>query len=223
MLCSASPITSCQASSTHTIASTGPDARHPCRPDTNLFTWRPHSIPGCACSPRHLHFWQTALAELALSGCTTAATTLSFPKRRKTDDEVPPRKRWDSASALRAARCPRRITRGLPPDAVVTEDAILQDSNVVNTICDPRPGAMVQIVLAPCSPFPSRRILKQSAQLARQYIACISIPISLRRDEERFCLRKVGHRPVGYMQEVEWVGDVVAHAVWVHDEDQSLG
>jgi cytosine/adenosine deaminase-related metal-dependent hydrolase len=30
-----------------------------------------------------------------------------------------------------------------------------------------------------------------------------------------------GHRPVGYMQEVDWVGDDVwfAHAVWVNDEE----
>ncbi len=40
-------------------------------------------------------------------------------------------------------------------------------------------------------------------------------------DEQQFCLQKFGHRPVGYMQEVNWVGADVwfAHAVWVNDEE----
>jgi 8-oxoguanine deaminase len=40
-------------------------------------------------------------------------------------------------------------------------------------------------------------------------------------DEEQFCMQMFGHRPVGYMQEVGWVGDDVwfAHAVWVNDEE----
>jgi len=40
-------------------------------------------------------------------------------------------------------------------------------------------------------------------------------------DEEQFCMQMFGHRPVGYMQEVDWVGDDVwfAHAVWVNDEE----
>jgi 8-oxoguanine deaminase len=40
-------------------------------------------------------------------------------------------------------------------------------------------------------------------------------------DEEQFCMKMFGHRPVGYMQEVGWVGDDVwfAHAVWVNDEE----
>lgn len=34
-------------------------------------------------------------------------------------------------------------------------------------------------------------------------------------------MQKFGHRPVGYMQEVEWIGGDVwfAHAVWVNDEE----
>jgi cytosine/adenosine deaminase-related metal-dependent hydrolase len=40
-------------------------------------------------------------------------------------------------------------------------------------------------------------------------------------DEEQFCLDRFGHRPVGYMQAVDWVGEDVwfAHAVWVNDEE----
>jgi len=44
---------------------------------------------------------------------------------------------------------------GLPPDSVVdSEEEILRDSvRLIETYHDPKPGSMVQIVLAPCSPF----------------------------------------------------------------------
>ncbi len=44
---------------------------------------------------------------------------------------------------------------GLPPDSVVdTEENILRDSQrLIETYHDPKPGSMLQIVLAPCSPF----------------------------------------------------------------------
>src|SRR5215467_12317891 len=61
---------------------------------------------------------------------------------------------------------------GLPPDAVVdSAESILRDSQrVIEHYHDPRPGAMVQIVLAPCSPFSvTPDLMKQSALLARHY------------------------------------------------------
>ena len=44
---------------------------------------------------------------------------------------------------------------GLPPDdCVESEDAILRDCvRVIERYHDPRPGSMLQVVLAPCSPF----------------------------------------------------------------------
>ena len=44
---------------------------------------------------------------------------------------------------------------GLPPDSLVEpEPAILADMvRVVDAFHDPRPGAMVRVGLAPCSPF----------------------------------------------------------------------
>jgi cytosine/adenosine deaminase-related metal-dependent hydrolase len=81
---------------------------------------------------------------------------------------------------------------------------------------------MVQIVLAPCSPFSvTGDLMKQSAKLAREYGVHLHTHLAETEDEEQFCLQKFGHRPVGYMQEVDWVGDDVwfAHAVWVNDEE----
>ncbi len=87
---------------------------------------------------------------------------------------------------------------------------------------DSKPGAFVQIVLAPCSPFSvTSDLMKQSAKLAREYGVHLHTHLAETEDEEQFCLQKFGHRPVGYMQEVDWVGSDVwfAHAVWVNDEE----
>ncbi|HNE04313.1 MAG TPA: amidohydrolase family protein, partial [Anaerolineales bacterium] len=81
---------------------------------------------------------------------------------------------------------------------------------------------MTQVVLAPCSPFSvTSDLMKQSAKLARQYGVHLHTHLAETEDEEQFCMQMFGHRPVGYMQEVDWVGDDVwfAHAVWVNDEE----
>jgi cytosine/adenosine deaminase-related metal-dependent hydrolase len=117
-----------------------------------------------------------------------------------------------------------RSQGGLPPDSVVdSEDSILKDSQrVIQQYHDPKPGAFVQIVLAPCSPFSvTSDLMKQSAKLAREYGVHLHTHLAETEDEEQFCLQRFGHRPVGYMQEVGWVGADVwfAHAVWVNNEE----
>jgi len=64
-------------------------------------------------------------------------------------------------------------------------------------------------------------LMRESARLARQYGVHLHTHLAETEDEEQFCLQKFGHRPVGYMQEVEWVGEDVwfAHAVWVNEEE----
>ena len=63
--------------------------------------------------------------------------------------------------------------------------------------------------------------MRESAKLARQYGVHLHTHLAETEDEEQFCLDMFGHRPVGYMQAVDWVGDDVwfAHAVWVNDEE----
>jgi cytosine/adenosine deaminase-related metal-dependent hydrolase len=63
--------------------------------------------------------------------------------------------------------------------------------------------------------------MKQSAKLAREYGVHLHTHLAETEDEEQFCMEMFGHRPVAYMQEVDWVGSDVwfAHAVWVNDEE----
>ena len=200
----------------------------PAAQDANLFTWLTTLYPLWArLNPEDIFTSaQTALAELALSGCTTAADHLYlFPNGARLDDEIAAA--HEVGLRLHAARGSMSLGAsqgGLPPDAVVdSEEAILRDSQrVIERYHDPHPGAMVQIVLAPCSPFSvTTDLMKQSAQLARHYGVHLHTHLAETEDEEQFCLHKFGHRPVGYMQEVEWVGEDVwfAHAVWVREEE----
>ncbi|HQV93424.1 MAG TPA: 8-oxoguanine deaminase [Anaerolineales bacterium] len=196
--------------------------------DANLFNWLKTLYPIWARLTPHDIFTstQTALAELALSGCTTASDHLYlYPNGSKLDDEI-------AAAAevglrLHASRGSMSLGEskgGLPPDSVVDdEESILKDSQrIIQKYHDAKPGSMVQIVLAPCSPFSvTGELMKQSAKLAREYGVHLHTHLAETEDEEQFCLEKFGHRPVGYMQEVDWVGGDVwfAHAVWVNDEE----
>ena len=200
----------------------------PAAQDANLFNWLKTLYPIWArLTPDDIFTsTQTALAELALSGCTTASDHLYlFPNASKLDDEIAAAS--EIGLRIHAARGSMSLGEskgGLPPDSVVDdEDSILKDSQrLIQKYHDPKPGSMVQIVLAPCSPFSvTGELMKQSAKLAREYNVHLHTHLAETEDEEHFCLQQFGHRPVGYMQEVDWVGDDVwfAHAVWVNDEE----
>jgi len=200
----------------------------PAAQNANLFNWLKTLYPIWAkIQPDDIFTsTQTALAELALSGCTTASDHLYlYPNASKLDDEI------DAAlqlgvrlQASRGSMSLGESQGGLPPDSVVdTEEAILKDSQrLIEKYHNAKHGAMTQIVLAPCSPFSvTTDLMKQSAKLAREYGVHLHTHLAETEDEEQFCLQKFGHRPVGYMQEVDWVGDDVwfAHAVYVNDEE----
>ncbi|NMC85327.1 MAG: 8-oxoguanine deaminase [Anaerolineaceae bacterium] len=200
----------------------------PAAQNANLFNWLTTLYPIWArMTPEDIRIsTQTALAELALSGCTTASDHLYlFPNGSKLDDEI------EAAQAigvrLQASRGSMSLGQskgGLPPDSVVdSEEHILVDSErLIQRYHDPRPGAMVQIVLAPCSPFSvTGDLMKQSAALARKYGVHLHTHLAETQDEEQFTLQSFGYRPVAYMQSVDWVGNDVwfAHSVHVSPEE----
>jgi 8-oxoguanine deaminase len=195
----------------------------PAAQDANLFTWLKTLYPIWArMRPEDIRIsTQTALAELALSGCTTASDHLYlFPNGSLLDDEIEAAR--EVGLRLHASRGSMSLGEskgGLPPDSVVdSEGAILADSlRLIQRYHDPSPGAMVRIVLAPCSPFSvSGDLMRESAVLARQYSVHLHTHLAETQDEEVFCLEKFGFRPAGYMESLGWVGRDVwfAHAVY---------
>ncbi|PKO11346.1 MAG: 8-oxoguanine deaminase [Chloroflexi bacterium HGW-Chloroflexi-2] len=200
----------------------------PAAQDVNLFNWLKTLYPIWAkMTPDDIRIsTQIALSELALSGCTTASDHLYlFPNGSKLDDEI------DAASEvglrLHASRGSMSLGEskgGLPPDTVVdTEEFILKDSQrLIQRYHDSKPGSMVQIVLAPCSPFSvTGELMIQSAKLAREYGVQLHTHLAETQDEEVFCLEKFGYRPLGYMQSLNWVGNDVwfAHSVHINQEE----
>ena len=144
----------------------------PAAQDANLFNWFKTLYPIWArMTPDDIFIsTQTALSELALSGCTTASDHLYlFPNGSKLDDEISAA--MEIGLRIQASRGSMSLGEskgGLPPDSVVeNEDSILKDSQrLIQKYHDPKPGAKVQIVLAPCSPFSvTGELMKQSANL----------------------------------------------------------
>jgi cytosine/adenosine deaminase-related metal-dependent hydrolase len=200
----------------------------PAAQNANLFTWLKTLYPIWARMNTEDIFvsTQTALAELALSGCTTASDHLYlFPNGSKLDDEIAAA--GTLGVRLQASRGSMSLGEskgGLPPDSVVdTEENILRDSQrLIEKYHDPRPGSLIQVVLAPCSPFSvTGELMKESAKLARQYGVHLHTHLAETEDEQEFCRQKFGYRPVPYMESVGWMGADVwfAHAVYVNQEE----
>ena len=200
----------------------------PAAQNANLFNWLKTLYPIWArLTPPDIYIsTQTALAELALSGCTTASDHLYlFPNGSKLDDEI--EAGLELGLRLHASRGSMSLGEsqgGLPPDSVTDkEDVILADcERLALRYHDPKPGSMTQIVLAPCSPFSvTGDLMRESAKLARKHGLHLHTHLAETEDEEQFCLQKFGYRPVGYMQSVDWVGEDVwfAHSVYVNPEE----
>ena len=200
----------------------------PAAQNANLFNWLKTLYPIWArMTPDDIFIsTKTALAELALSGCTTASDHLYlFPNGARLDDEIAAA--LEMGVRIQASRGSMSLGEskgGLPPDSVVdTEENILKDSQrLIERYHDPKPGARVQIVLAPCSPFSvTGELMKQSAALARQYGVHLHTHLAETQDEQAFCEQLFGYRPLAYMQSLDWVGQDVwfAHSVHINKEE----
>ncbi len=173
---------------------------------------------------------RAALAELALSGCsTTADHHYLFPTRGKSlavlAAEV------DAAREIGLRFHPSRGSMdrgesqgGLPPDSVVEDlDAILAETeDVVRRLHDPSPGALLRIAVAPCSPFSvSDRLMRESAALARRLGVRLHTHLAETPDEDEFCRQTYGCRPLELLERLDWLGPDVwfAHCVHLGDDD----
>jgi cytosine/adenosine deaminase-related metal-dependent hydrolase len=113
---------------------------------------------------------------------------------------------------------------GLPPDSVVEDrDAILAAcATAIDTHHDPSPGSMLQIALAPCSPFSvTRELMVETAELARARDVRLHTHMAETVEEEAFCQERFGMRPLDYLEDLGWLGGDVwlAHCVHLDDDE----
>lgn len=170
---------------------------------------------------------KTAIAELMLSGCTTASDhTYLWANGARLDDQIEAAEEFGIRfHAGHGSMSVGESQGGLPPDSVVEDEVfILRESRrLIETYHDPNPGAMLRIVLAPCSPFSvSPDLMRQSAELARVYGVHLHTHLAETRDEEEYCLAAFGKTPVQLAEDLGWVGSDVWHAHMVHPHEDEI-
>ena len=174
-----------------------------------------------------------ALAELLLSGCTSAADHhYLFPEGLTEAMDI-------QAEAAASMGVRMTMTRGsmslgtddggLPPQNTVQhEDIILADSErVIKRYHNAAEGSMLQVALAPCSPFSvTPELMRHSATLAAEHKVMLHTHLAETIDEENFCVQRFGLRTVDYLDSVGWLGPQTWLAHGIHfnaDEIQRLG
>ena len=172
---------------------------------------------------------QVSLAEMLLSGCTTASDMFYvFPRGSDVSLENVIQAGRDLGMRLHACRGSMSLGEsagGLPPDHVVqSQEEILADTEaMVAKHHEAFEGGMVRIDVAPCSPFSvTRELMEASRDLARRHGLLLHTHLAETLDEEDFCLEKVGMRPLAYLEAMDWLGKDVYLAHGIHFNDQEL-
>ncbi len=201
----------------------------PAAQDAPLFSWLQTLYPIWArLTPEAVYISAlVGMAELILSGCTTAVDQLYlFPNGVRLDNEI----RAARELGMRFHPCRGSMSLGeseggLPPDEVVEdEEMILADCRrVIEEYHDPQPYSMCRIMIAPCSPFSvTPQLMRTSRELAQSYGVHCHTHVAETLDEERFCLETYGRRPVQYLADLGWLGEDVSYAHGVHLSEEEM-
>jgi cytosine/adenosine deaminase-related metal-dependent hydrolase len=192
----------------------------------DLFTWLKTLYPTWARIDAEMEYAaaRCGLAELALSGCSTAFDHhYVFPRGVSGLVEAELRAARELGVRIVASRGSMDLGEsdgGLPPDSLVEDlDAILADTERLHGLAD---GAMAQIAVAPCSPFSvTTRLMEESAALARRLGLQLHTHLAETVEEDAYCRELYGCTPVEYLERVGWIAEDVwcAHCVHLSDDD----
>jgi cytosine/adenosine deaminase-related metal-dependent hydrolase len=202
----------------------------PAAQDAELFGWLGALYPLWAnLTPEMIHVATlTAMAELLLSGCTTASDHLYiYPNGARLDDSLEAADRIGIRfHASRGALSLGRSRGGLPPDGVVEDDDdVLRDMRrLIETYDDSARFSMRRIVVAPCSPFTvTRDLMREAAVLARSYGVSMHTHLAENENDVAYSLEKFGMTPAEYAADLGWLGRDVWHAHAVKLDDAGIG
>jgi 8-oxoguanine deaminase len=201
----------------------------PAAQNANLFNWLRTLYPIWAgLTPEAISAsTKIAIAELMLSGCTTASDhTYIWPNGARLDDQIAAAQELGFRfHAARGSMSVGESKGGLPPDRVVEDEQfILHDSRrLIEQYHDAEPYAMLRIVLAPCSPFSvSPALMRESVELARSYGVHSHTHLAETQDEHVYCKQQFGRTPVELAEALGWVGQDVWHAHMVHPSAEEV-
>ena len=171
---------------------------------------------------------RTAMAELMLSGCTTAADhAYVYVNGTRLEDSVQAAQEMGMRfHAARGAMSLGQSKGGLPPDALVEQDeqAILKEmQRTVEVLHDSSSDAMIKVALAPCSPFSvTTDLMRETAALARSYDVGLHTHTAENSKDLAFSKERYGMNPTEFTESVGWVGPDVWHAHCVHLDDAGI-
>jgi len=170
---------------------------------------------------------ELAMAELLMSGCTTASDHLYiYPNGCRLDDSIEAAHRVGMRfHASRGSMSMGQSSGGLPPDALVEDEAIiLKDSQrLIETYHDPARFSMLRIALAPCSPYTvSEDLMRETARLARSTGARLHTHIAESQIDVDYSLERYNLTPSEYVEKLGWVGHDVWHAHCVHVDNPGI-
>ena len=202
----------------------------PAAMDRELFPWLQALYPvWTRLTPERLDLAVTvAMSELLLSGCTTTTDHhYVFPTGLEdaVDIEVAVAKRLGMRVLLTRGSMNRsQRDGGLPPDSVVQdEDTILADSaRVVAKHHERGEEAMVQIALAPCSPFSvTTSLMRKTAELAEKLDVRLHTHLAETEDENKFCEQIHNCRPLDYLEQCGWLNSRtwLAHGIFFNTHE----
>ena len=191
----------------------------------DLFTWLKTLYPIWARLDGEAEYAaaRTGLAELLLSGCTTAFDHhYVFPQGQPDVMDALLRAAESVGAHIVVGRGSMDLGEskgGLPPDSLVEDrDTILAETEALIE-------RGVEVAVSPCSPFSvTKELMVESAELARKHGVPLHTHLAETVEEEAYCRELYGVTPVEYLQEVGWIADDVwcAHCVHLSDDDVRL-
>lgn len=170
---------------------------------------------------------KVAMAELLMSGCTTSSDHLYiYPNGVNLEDSIEAAKATGIRfTATRGSMSVGQSKGGLPPDRVVeSEEFILKETQrLIEKWHDAHHGSMLNISVAPCSPFTvSESLMEQSAKLARAFGVRLHTHLAENDHDIAYTKEKFNCTPTQYVERLGWVGEDVWHAHCVKIDAQGI-
>ncbi len=200
--------------------------------NSELFDWLLYCYNvWCNVNPEYIYYSaMAAMAEFVKFGGTTMFDHhFAFP--RSSSKEIIDRE-FDVADEIgvrfyagRSCFTRGKSNGGLPPEELIeTIDETLKDSErLIKKYHDPKPFAMHQVAIAPCSPFSvDTDTMVESAKLARQLGVRLHTHLAEANDEDTYCLEVYGKRPLDWAEECGWLADDVWYAHGIHFTDEEV-
>ncbi|PHM33110.1 8-oxoguanine deaminase [Xenorhabdus innexi] len=201
----------------------------PAAQDVELFNWLTALYPTWEkLTPEMMKVaTKTAMAELMLSGCTTSSDhQYVYPNGIRLEHSIEAAQEMGMRfHACRGSMSLGKKQGGLPPDSIVEDEKfILKDTQrVIEQFHDAERGAMIRIVVAPCSPFSvSEGLMRDSAKLARAHGVSLHTHLAENISDINFSKKTFNKTPAQYVEDLEWVGHDVWHAHCVKLDDYGI-